>query len=185
MGSIKDVDNQFSESLNNLFGQINSYGFDSPVTFIANKEVDKESITTTIPANKGVYLIEIKIVDTDATFDEWLAGFEKILNHERYSKSNVPSLKKLRCKSHRTVKLGEWFPLYIGKSKNIQKRVLEHLHLRLEQRTTGLKLTNREEFHGNSFRISTIVLDVINYDIIATEFERQLRNRINPILGRQ
>lgn len=176
---------KLSEAMSLLSEQINSYEFESAVeiitdgTYITNKN---NSVST----KSGIYLIEIKIIENYSNFDEWLEEFIKVLNHDEYKNSHVPSMMITRCNFHKKIKLAEWFPLYIGKSKNISGRIKQHFELKLNQKTTGLKLMIRKEFDGKIFRVSTIVLDVIsNYDVIAPQFEKQMRDKVNPILGRQ
>jgi hypothetical protein len=81
--------------------------------------------------------------------------------------------------------LTEWFPLYIGKSQSIAKRVKEHIDLELKKPTTAMKLLERVNIYGAKFRISTIKINVNNYDLIVPEFENYFRDKINPIIGRK
>lgn len=131
----------------------------------------------------GVYLIEIECSGNDLDFSTWLDDFRNNWEDPTYKKKWTPNIKKKRIEKHHVLK--NWMPLYIGKSKNVSKRVLEHLNLRLEQPTTGLKLKARTNMNSSNFRFSTIKVDVVNYDIIMPMTEKALRERINPILGRQ
>ena len=64
-------------------------------------------------------------------------------------------------------------------------RITEHIHQVKDRRTFSMKLKARTNLHGNVLRVSWIPLDVVNYDMIAPAIESMLRDRINPILGRQ
>lgn len=95
-------------------------------------------------------------------------------------------MKYIRIKSHTPVKLNQWIPLYIGKSKNISKRLQEHVFSKdMNAKTYALKLSHRKNLMGKSFRITAIEVNVKNYDLILPVLESTLRNRINPIIGRQ
>ncbi|WP_157970322.1 hypothetical protein [Albibacterium indicum] len=81
--------------------------------------------------------------------------------------------------------LKEWIPLYIGKSRNIASRIHGHIFRELDKTTFAMKLKSRENLYGQRFRISYIKLDVNNYDMLVPYVERRLRNKINPIVGKQ
>lgn len=132
---------------------------------------------------QGLYLIEIKNDLKHNVFSEWANDFCKRWGDERYVKRWVSNPKKMRLVKHK--ELGDWIPLYIGKSRKIKKRIHEHIHLKLEQPTTGMKLKARENMQDEIFRISYISMPIQNYDWVMYKLERILRDRINPILGRQ
>jgi hypothetical protein len=48
-----------------------------------------------------------------------------------------------------------------------------------------MKLKARENLYCSIFRVSWIPLNVKNYDMIAPAIEVALRNRFNPIIGKQ
>lgn len=91
--------------------------------------------------------------------------------------------KKGRIKQHSELK--EWIPLYIGKSKNIGNRLREYRYLGRDNKTYALKLQSRDHLKDDRFRISTVRIDVINFDWIMPVAERYFRNERNPIIGRQ
>lgn len=64
-------------------------------------------------------------------------------------------------------------------------RVKEHIFKELGKNTFALKLMERTNLKNETFRLSTIKLEVENYDWIVPVIENSLRNRINPIIGRQ
>jgi hypothetical protein len=102
-----------------------------------------------------------------------------------YERKHVPNPKKKRVAAHAGKPLPAWLPLYLGKSRDIAGRVLGHLHLKLDQPTNALKLRERSNITGQRFRLSTLRIDVDNYDLIMPRIESALRNLHNPILGRQ
>ena len=154
--------------------------------FILNQNLSKDIIKDL--EFKGVYLIEIKNSSSEQKFTDWVADFENLwLNGLTNDKNSyTPKLIKKRVIFHKQHnQLEEWIPLYIGKSKNIKKRLAEHLFKKLNQPTYSLKLLERENIYNNVFRISAVNIDVKNYDIIMPIIESELRKHINPILGRQ
>lgn len=145
-------------------------------------ELDNEHI---IEAQQypGIYMIEIKVLGKYASFEDWATWFCSEWGKPEYMRMHVPNPKKKRLAAHS--QLAEWVPLYIGKSKNIASRVLEHLNLGLEKRTTGMKIKRRTNMANQCFRLSTIKVEVENYGLIMPTLETMLRNKHNPILGRQ
>lgn len=94
-------------------------------------------------------------------------------------------LKSLRSDDHGNGGLSEWMPVYLGKSKNVARRVLEHINLPLEKTTFALKLKARPAMALRAFRFHALELKVENYDIIAPALESALRNRLHPLIGKQ
>jgi hypothetical protein len=95
----------------------------------------------------------------------------------------TPTIKKKRIAAHG--QLEEWIPIYLGKSKKISDRIGGHLCLDMDKRTFALKLLSRTNLVGETFRLNIINLNTENYDIVAPIVESELRNRINPLIGRQ
>ncbi|MDT8318128.1 MAG: hypothetical protein RQ824_09090 [bacterium] len=76
-------------------------------------------------------------------------------------------------------------PLYLGKSKHVGARVLEHINLPLHKTTFALKLKARPTMSTRSFRLHSLQLPVKNYDLIVPALEAALRNRFHPLIGKQ
>ena len=131
----------------------------------------------------GIYMIEIKVLEGYDSFKAWASWFHGEWVRPEYERMHVPNPKKKRLAAH--TELAEWVPLYIGKSKYIADRVWEHIHLKLEQPTTGMKIGQRLNMVNQRFRLSTIRVEVENYDLIMPKLEAALRNKYNPLLGRQ
>jgi hypothetical protein len=131
----------------------------------------------------GIYFIEIKNDKIHTSFETWISYFKSEWENEIYKGKFVSNPKKNRINKH--IELKEWVPLYIGKSKNIKKRIQEHIYLPLEKPTFALKLNSREHLRQSTFRISTINIPVKNYNWIMPVSESSLRDKLNPIIGRQ
>lgn len=134
-------------------------------------------------ANSGLYLIEVKNNGNFSVFEEWVNDFKFRWENKDYLRKFTPNFKLKRIKSH--TELGEWIPLYIGKSKNIKSRLHEHIYKDLSKTTFAMKLLARQNMKDETFRISVINLEFKNYDSIIPIIENQLRNRINPLIGKQ
>ncbi|MCU0421632.1 MAG: hypothetical protein MUC81_02385 [Bacteroidia bacterium] len=132
---------------------------------------------------QGLYFIEIKNDNKYSTFKEWIDNFCEVWLDSRYEKKFTSNPKKMRIGKHSELK--EWFPLYIGKSKKIKNRVLEHIHLELHKPTFGLKLKVRENMQEAIYRVSYLNIQTANYDWIMPRLEKSLRDFYNPIVGRQ
>lgn len=180
---LKIIDKEFSLLYNNI------REFSSNINFEVFDEFALESNITEDKFKQlnysGIYLLEIKNNFVHAEFSEWINDFESIwLGKERcFEKCFTPNLKKKRINFHK--ELNEWIPLYIGKSKNIKNRLGEHFFKKLNQTTFSLKLLERKNLYSNILRLSTIQIDVVNYNIIMPIIENELRDKLNPILGRQ
>lgn len=144
------------------------------------KDMDKIDSQT----YKGIYRIDIKSGGGHADFASWAAQFAREWDLEEYRKKFTCTTKIKRINRHGGP-LGEWIPLYIGKSKCVGKRVREHVTLALDARTFAMKLNARPNMSGRQFRLSTVRLDVVHYDWIAPVLEKSLRDLINPIVGKQ
>jgi hypothetical protein len=133
--------------------------------------------------HKGIYLFEIKNNHKFTSFDLWIENFKNIWESDKYRRHFTPNTRKVRINAHK--ELNDWIPLYIGKSRNVGRRVHEHLYKELHKTTFALKLQARTNLKNHIFRLKAIRIDVQNYDSIVPKVEWQLRNRINPIIGKQ
>jgi len=93
-------------------------------------------------------------------------------------KEFTPCIKKKRISVHSslTTNLNEWIPLYIGKSKKINRRVEKHIFKELNKTTYALKLKARGNLNDETFKLKTIKLEVTNYDSILPIIEKILRD---------
>jgi hypothetical protein len=131
----------------------------------------------------GVYRIEIKSDNTHQSIEDWMKWFKGEWERPEYVKMFTPNTKAKRIEKHLVLK--DWIPLYIGKAKSVAKRVLEHVNLPLNKPTTAMKIKERKNLANCRFRLSAIRIDVDRYDVIMPLVESALREKFNPILGRQ
>ena len=175
--NIEAIDEKISEQISFLKNEIPNLKFETYFEFKildAQKSFIKEELNF-----QGIYLIEIN--NNLLPFEKWIKKFK--INWESKTFHNRPRLRK---KSIDNLKIKDsWIPLYIGKSKRIGDRVFEHLFLENKKSTYALKLSSKEFLKNEVIRIKTINIDVKNYDQIVPYIESELRNEINPIIGRQ
>lgn len=175
----------FDEGLNNLFKEFDEIAASIPFNLIGNlldgSLVDDQKYP-------GIYLIEVCTSgESTETIENWLTKFCEEWLDEKYTRQFVANPKKKRLKIHLDKgELDEWMPLYIGKSKNINRRLWEHVNLPLNKSTFALKLKERPTMITRSWRFSTINLQNIrNYDILAPKIEQIMRKKFHPIVGKQ
>lgn len=176
MNRINSIDGKFSP----LFEEIVKIASDIDVPYICDLNEEVKIATQTF---SGIYRIDISTLGETCSVSEWVDKFRLEWEHENYKKKFTPNLKKKRIAQHPN--LTEWLPLYLGKSKNVSKRVLEHINLPLEKTTFALKLKARPEMIKYKLRLCAIHVPVKNYDLIVPAFESALRNRFNPLIGKQ
>lgn len=179
MQILKQVDEQLSQTL----GPITDFAasVDLPVICCLSNETEIAKLTY-----PGVYLIDVQTsgaTDNLADLADWIAAFQTDWEHADFKKSFTPNLKKKRIAGHKS--LPEWMPLYLGKSKNVAKRVLTHINLPLEKTTFALKLKARPAMARRVLRLHALEVRVKNYDAIVPVLESCLRNRFHPLIGKQ
>jgi hypothetical protein len=181
MDKLEKINNKLSELNSELILLANSIDFE-PIC-----EFNLENCSTTIPWQNivfsGVYLIEIKNDLKFNDFTSWVNKFREEWEDPRYKKHFVSNLRKVRIDRHS--ELNDWIPIYIGKSKQVGGRIHQHIYKELVKPTFALKLNARENMKKNTFRLSAIKVSPENYDWVMPVFEKTLRNKINPIIGRQ
>jgi len=129
----------------------------------------------------GIYRFDILVEDPTVDVQGWLIQFTE--DWKNPDVIWVPGIKKNRMLFHTEYK--KWMPIYIGKSKWVGKRINEHLHQKTQANTFGMKLMGRTNLYGRKFKVSWIPLGVTHYNLIAPTVEGYLRNRFNPIIGKQ
>jgi hypothetical protein len=130
----------------------------------------------------GIYKIDVG-TDSGTELAAWIDNFRGEWDLAELHQSFTCTTKDKRIKKHAV--LLQWMPLYIGKSKNVAQRVAEHWRLPMKARTFALKISGRPNMRNRRFRLSTIRLPKENYDYIAPVVERTLRDRLNPLVGKQ
>lgn len=177
------------ESINKRLEEVNKelVRYANTLEFQIICEFDLENCGTAIPWKdvvfSGIYFIEIKNESDFDTFPAWIDYFRPEWEHEDYKKHFVSNLRKVRINQHAELK--EWVPMYIGKSKQIGSRIHQHIYKELGKPTFALKLKARNNMRDKIFRLSTIKISNENYDWVMPVIEKTLRNKLNPIIGRQ
>ena len=134
------------------------------------------------PYNKpGLYYFELANLDGISEPNIWLENFSPSWENRDFKWHS--GLKKGRLKKHSSLK--DWIPFYIGKSRFVGKRINEHILQPAEKTTFSMKLKSTVKLHGNKFRVSWLPVEVKHYDIIVPALERLMRDRFNPIVGKQ
>lgn len=102
--------------------------------------------------------------------------------------SDSPIYYKSRGKKHgNKIVENKYIPFYLGKAKDIKKRVNEHIFDSETSQTYSMKLGGRTEFLKDfKFKLGYLYLDVNSDSYFAIEIiEKYLRGRIHPIIGKQ
>ncbi|WPV65957.1 GIY-YIG nuclease family protein [Chitinophaga sp. LS1] len=181
--TIKDQFNEIDQAISNEAARLRQLSgelvFENVIEFELNNNIPP--IAEYLMHRKGVYFFQIKNKDLSLDVLSWVTTFTQLWKDADVIW--VPGIKKARVNAHRS--FDEWIPLYIGKSKNVGGRITEHIHQVKDRRTFSMKLKARANLHGEVLRVSWIPLDIVNYDMIAPAIESMLRERINPITGKQ
>lgn len=179
--TIESIDNAISKEIEELdkivdelkFTKVHTFTLDRTTEFKLGKEFH----------HPGIYLFEIENTKNNTNVVQWMTNFTELWRDKKYHMRWTPGIKNHRVNSH--TKLDGWIPLYIGKSRNIAKRIESHVFKELQKTTFAMKLKARENIYGITIRVSTINLDVVHYDMIVPYIENRLRNKLNPIAGKQ
>jgi len=181
MITLNDVDNSLKAHAKQITTIAESLVFKPICEF--TPRTAKDDIPWNDIVYSGVYLFEVKTDFENLDYNHWLTSFKEGWEAERYKRKFTPNFTKKRIKAHN--ELLEWMPIYIGKSKQIGGRVHNHLYKELHKPTFAMKLRSRENLLDAEFRLSTVKIEVVNYNMILPKVESYLRNKINPLIGRQ
>lgn len=129
----------------------------------------------------GIYFFEIKKNDKSQNFNEWIDQFKEKWNIDYVTNRPIIRKKSLNNLSEHS---DEWIPFYIGKSKNIQYRVKQHITLG-NTSTSALKLITMGNLNDETFRLSFLKIQTDHYDLVMPKIEEELRKKLNPIIGKQ
>lgn len=181
MKNLEQIDNQLKNLNRELVALAETLEFEKVCEF------NLENCGAIIPWKSlhqpGLYFLEIKNDLTETDFPEWISKFRNIWEDDRFKAKFVPNIREKRIKQHQILK--EWVPIYIGKSKSISARVYEHIYKDLNKTTFALKLMARDNLKNELFRLSYLPIKTDNYDWVVSTVERVLRDKLNPIIGRQ
>ncbi|MDM1518027.1 hypothetical protein HX089_16870 [Myroides odoratimimus] len=185
---IHSFDKQIDKYVKDLEGKIEDINFDTleSIEFTLDDNINVDSLFNT-NVKKGVYLFELdmdslypNITQRKTKIKHFAKDWKKKKNDSFFSSSIIKSRQKLYEDFDE-----KWLPLYIGKCKNLNKRIKEHIELSPKKHTYAMKLKHRPSLLGARLRVSTIELNVKNYDFIVPHIERTLRDKYNPIVGKQ
>lgn len=184
MMDLTKIDAAITEQLNVLKSQISKDDLKVRHTFKLSEL--NENLIIADKEFSGIYYFEIQNNGLHTNFESWLKSFKNIWNKAKYKGKKIPLLYPGRYNTHNgPIKPMDWIPLYIGKSKEVGHRVNQHLFLDIKSATYAMKLKAHKDLANETFRVSTLELDVFNYDTIAPVVEKKLRDLINPIIGKQ
>lgn len=177
--SIAHIDDEITKQLSLLEQEIKSLRFETYYEFTVSES--KNNFNKELLSFQGIYFIEIEKTDNNLSFSKWLEKFRKEWENKMFFKRP-----QIRQKSIKKVELTDkWIPLYIGKSKKVGNRLDEHLFLKNNSTTSALKLYDKTFLKNEKIRIKAIEINVKNYDQIVPFIESELREGINPIVGKQ
>lgn len=185
---IKEFDNNISGYVEQLKEKIKDITFDSgkSVQFTISNDLDSKSLFK-YEKKQGVYLFELNLesenlngVKKSTRINNFADNWAKKKNDSFFSSSII----KKRLKTNQEFDQ-QWLPLYIGKSKDLYKRISEHIELKPTSNTYAMKLKHRQNLEGVEFRFTTLEFDVDNYDFIIPYVERSLREEYHPLVGKQ
>jgi hypothetical protein len=90
------------------------------------------------------------------------------------------------------VKKDVWTCLYVGKSENLEGRIMQHIHQATKYTTYGLKLSHHDRLHHISefaysfFEVAkTPITNVYAMKALLTALESKARNELMPLIGKQ
>lgn len=182
------LDNSINTALEIFDRELSTLSFDSSktVSFMLTENLNSDFLSTEC-CGSGVYFFELRLPN-DYRFGKKtttiLQNIKKQWKHHSVKGMWSPGIKDTRVNAHKNF-LGEWIPFYIGKSRNLDKRIREHIFQDREKTTFGMKLKARKNLYGLEFRVNYIKIDVKNYDMIVPYVESTFRNKYNPIVGKQ
>lgn len=186
--TINEFDTKISKYIEELKADLIDIRFNTEegIKFVNSFELESENIFTH-KKEQGIYLFELNL-DSENLVGEKKAtritnfakSWAKKKNDSFFSSSVIKKRLKYRSDFNE-----QWLPIYIGKNKDIYKRIIEHIELSPKKNTYAMKLKHRTNLHGLEFRVSTIEIDVDNYDFIVPHIERTLREVYHPLIGKQ
>jgi hypothetical protein len=175
-------------ALNSEFEEVCRFKVDDDDTAMFDAVADKM---------KGIYLLEIRR-DDQQDYVDWINSFTKKFRgldgaEKCFLHQFTPNIIEKRKYLHKEEN-NEWIPFYMGKSKNIKERIKTHVFSELGRPPFALKLKGRRDkedkfvFHDEEFRLKVLYLSDVEdkvYDAVVTHFEKELRKKFSPIVGKQ
>ena len=193
------------ESINDIIDKLNCsidkkvesylHKLKSGTNWIEFSYSDIESIKLT-KFNKmcGLYYFEVKFKDNFEQFTNNKSLIDKIaVDWKNGCSGKCPQINKERMHTRdiKSYKNSNWIPFYLGKSKELDNRLEEHLTgAEKEEGTYKLNLQhNKNELFKNAkYRAKIIEVKELKEDKyywVLTRIESELREKLNPICGKQ
>lgn len=156
------------------------------------KSLYKINILSDVPLlnmeeGKGIYYFEVKFPFN--TFEELEKfGSKWGLPRGKKVEKNMPRYFTKRAEKHKVaVKKGYFIPFYLGKQNKIKERVANHINCPSTSTTFSLKLKQRPDLISElKFRIGYSIFNINNNGYFCIELiEKAIRNKLNPIIGKQ
>jgi hypothetical protein len=183
---------EFDESISSLIHDISnkikeiSFNHEQATTFVLTNNLDSKSLFNNTK-KQGVYFFELNLESPNLTGAKRETKIKNFAE-DWSNKNNTPLFSSGVIKKRLQLRANfneQWLPLYIGKNKDVYKRIIEHIDLSSIKSTYAMKLKHRTNLHGLEFRVSIIEIDVNNYDFIVPHIERSLREIYHPLIGKQ
>ncbi|MCL7765065.1 hypothetical protein MPF19_16700 [Polaribacter sp. Z014] len=106
--------------------------------------------------------------------------------------NNYPKIVQKRFNKYNQIKIDTEYVFYIGKSEKLGARIKEHITHKGKTATYSLKLEGRASFNKEniSFSYWELPIELANCtkeikQFIITQIETELRNKLNPWIGKQ
>lgn len=136
----------------------------------------------------GLYYFEVKFLKDLKVKDEFIENMDKLWNNDSVEYS-PKFYKKKAEKNLFKLETDEWIPFYLGKSKDLKKRLKEHIYYPSNKKTYSMKLYKRKDKLNNmKFRVTYYCLDELSskeYYFVVELIEKELREEYCPIIGKQ
>lgn len=193
------------ESINDIIDKLNCsidkkvesylHKLKSGTNWIEFSYSDIESIKLT-KFNKmcGLYYLEVKFEDNFEQFTNKKSLIDKIaVDWKEGCSGKCPKINKERMGTRdiKSYKNRKWIPFYLGKSKELDNRLEEHLTGAEKGEGTyklNLQHNNNELFKNAKYRVKIIEVKELKEDKyywVLTRIESELREKLNPICGKQ
>lgn len=185
---LNQFDTTITAHISDFATHVNDVAFDTEngIPFTLSENFDSTIFSSQVK-KKGVYLFELNL-DSNLLAGKKrntkIKNFAEAWSKRRQDSFFSSSVIKKRLSMYENFDK-QWLPLYIGKNKDVYKRILEHINLSPAKNTYAMKLKHRSNLHGLQFRVSVIEIDVFNYDFIVPHIERILREKYHPLIGKQ
>ena len=186
--TLEEFDLDISNYIERIKNDLKNITFEveKSISFTISGELDCKELFD-YSKQKGIYLFELNLDSPNLTgkkratrIKNFAEAWSQKKNDSFFSSSVIKKRLQLRSDYDE-----QWLPLYIGKNKDIYGRIKEHIDLCPTKNTYAMKLRHRTNLHGLEFRVTTIEIDVLNYDFIVPHIERSLREIYHPLIGKQ